>query len=266
MSYLSIKNVSYQYANKHLALKDINLEFQKGELVAVIGQNGAGKTTLMKLLNGLYKPTTGDVIFDGKNTKDYTTAQIAKSVGYVFQNPDDQIFNDNVYEEIQYGPKRQKLAKDKVKQLTCDAIKMTNLEPYINEHPYNLPFSIRKFISIAAIIAMDTDVIILDEPTAGQDAKSMELIGKIITDLSKAGKTVIVITHDMSFVSSYFNRAVVMCDAKKIKDATPKDIFWDFDVLKNSGLKQPFISELACQVGIKDDVLSCEDLVKRLIK
>ncbi len=266
MSYLKVKNVTFKYPNGYKALDDVSMEFSKGEVVAIIGQNGAGKTTLMKLLNGLYKPTSGDIEFDGNNTKDYTTAKIAKDIGYVFQNPDDQIFNNEVKKEIEFGPKRLKLAKDVIKKQTNDAIRLTRLKNHMYDHPYNLPFSIRKFITIASVIAVNPEVFILDEPTAGQDSESMDLIGKLIKELASRGKTVIVITHDMSFVTKYFERVIVMANTRVVCDSTAREVFWNEDVLRQSCLKQTYMSSLASKIGLEDSkILNYKELANQLV-
>ena len=197
MSFIKIEDMTFAYPDKTIAVDRISLNIEKGEKIALIGQNGAGKTTTVKTLNGLLKPTSGNVIIDGWNTKDYTTAKMSKKVGYVFQNPMNQIFNNRVYSEIEYGSKMLKYSKDEIKKLVEEAIILTELEEYVEENPYNLSYSMRKFVTIASIIAMKTDVIIMDEPTAGQDLKGMKILKKIIDKLSSQGKTIITITHDM---------------------------------------------------------------------
>lgn len=260
MSYLEVKNVSYAYSNGYTAIENVNINFDLGESVAIIGQNGAGKTTTVKMMNGLLRPTSGEVIVDGTSTKQTTTATIARKVGYVFQNPDDQIFQDTIYNEIAYGPLKQKLSKEEVKKRVNQAAELCGLLDELEEHPYNLPYSKRKFITIAAIIAMDPKVIILDEPTAGQDRKSTELLGNIINKLVEWNKTVITITHDMEFVVKQFKRVIVMADKKKRTDDHPRNIFWNEELLELSNLKQPYICQLAKLMGYKD-ILTIEELV-----
>lgn len=260
--YLSLKNVWYTYSNGYEAVQDINLDFELGESVAIIGQNGAGKTTTVKLMNRLLLPTKGEVLVDGVSTKKATTAEISKKVGYVFQNPDDQIFQDTIYKEIAYGPKNQKLGDSVVKDRVAKAAEICGLTESLDEHPYNLPYSKRKFITMAAVIAMDPHVIILDEPTAGQDRESTERLGNIINYLSDQNKTVITITHDMEFVVREFKRVIVFADKQKRKDASPMEIFWDEKLLEFSDLKQPVICQLATILGY-EGVLTIEDLLER---
>ena len=264
MSFIKIEDMTFAYPDKTIAVDRISLNIEKGEKIALIGQNGAGKTTTVKTLNGLLKPTSGNVIIDGWNTKDYTTAKMSKKVGYVFQNPMNQIFNNRVYSEIEYGSKMLKYSKDEIKKLVEEAIILTELEEYVEENPYNLSYSMRKFVTIASIIAMKTDVIIMDEPTAGQDLKGMKILKKIIDKLSSQGKTIITITHDMEFVVNNFDRVVVMANKKIIADGDKKDIFWKEDILEKSKEKQPYISDLAKELCMDGNVLSIDDFIKEI--
>ena len=184
MSFVNINNVSFAYPDGTVAIDNISLNIEKGERVAIVGQNGAGKTTAVKMLNGLLKPTSGDIVIDGWDTKDYTVAKMSRKVGYVFQNPMDQIFHNNVYDEIEFGPKKIGYSENERKNLIETALELTELSAFAKENPYNLPYSVRKFVTIASIIAMDTDVIIMDEPTAGQDMKGMKILNNLIKKLS----------------------------------------------------------------------------------
>ncbi|QSR13551.1 energy-coupling factor ABC transporter ATP-binding protein [Lactococcus sp. LG606] len=265
MSYLELKNVSYSYPNGFEAIKNVDLSFERGEPVAIIGQNGAGKTTTVKLMNGLLKPTQGHVYVDGKLTQNMTTAQVSKFVGYVFQNPDEQIFQETIYKEIAYGLIYQKLAPHIVKERVIAAAKLCQLESVLEEHPYNLPYSKRKFVTIASIIALDTEVIILDEPTAGQDRLSIDLLGEIIQYLQSQNKTVITITHDMEFVVQQFMRVIVFADKMKRKDSTPAEVFQDKALLNLASLKEPYILQLAKMLG-HEGVLTIEELLMKEFK
>lgn len=264
MSFLTLDNVSFCYPNGYKAVENVNMSFAKGEAVAIVGQNGAGKTTTVKLMNGLLKPESGNVIIDGWNTKDYTTAQISRKVGYVFQNPDDQIFHSDVYSEIEFAPKRLGLPPEKIKDNVIKVAELTGIVPYLKEHPYNLPFSMRKFVTIASVLAMESNVIILDEPTAGQDLLAMERLGLIIRTLVAEGKTVITITHDMEFVVNHFERVIVMANRRKISEGNKRDIFWDFDVLEESMLKQPHISRVSRSLQLEEKVLSIDEMMNHL--
>ena len=263
MSFITVKNLSFKYpSGTENVLNDISFKIEKGEKVAIIGQNGAGKTTLVKMLNGLLKPTSGDVIVDEWNTQKYSVAKMSKKVGYVFQNPMDQIFHNNVYDEIAFGAKKLKFSEEKIKKLVEDAMKLTKLEKFSKENPYNLPYSMRKFVTIAAVIAMDVEVIVMDEPTAGQDFKGMKILHDLIDELQKRGKTIVTITHDMEFVVNNFDRIVVMTNGKIIADGNKREIFWNLEVLKEAMLKQPYISDLAREINLNKNILSIEEFVE----
>ncbi|WP_342431790.1 ABC transporter ATP-binding protein [Neobacillus sp. FSL H8-0543] len=264
MSFLTLDNVSYSYPNGFKAVENVSMSFKKGEAVAIIGQNGAGKTTAVKLMNGLLKPQEGNVTIDGWNTKDYTTAQISRKVGYVFQNPDDQIFHSDIYSEIEFAPKMLGLPPEKIKENVMKAAELAGVVPFLKEHPYNLPFSMRKFVTIASVLAMDSSVIILDEPTAGQDLLAMERLGAIIRTLTAEGKTVITITHDMEFVVNNFDSVIVMANRKKIAEGNKRDIFWNTEVLMESMLKQPHISRVSRTLQLEEKILSIDEMIHNL--
>lgn len=263
MSILKLDNVSFNYPNGFEATRNISAEFQLGEAVAIIGQNGAGKTTTVKLMNGLLRPTKGRVLIDEKETQSLTTAQMAKHVGYVFQNPDDQIFQESIEKEIAFGPKKQKLAASIVQERVEEAADLCGLSDVLKEHPYNLPYSKRKFITIAAVMAMDPEVVILDEPTAGQDRESTELLGRLIKGLTDKNKSVITITHDMEFVIKEFQRVLVFAEKQLKKEGTPREILWDEKLLQISALKQPYICQLAKALGF-EGILTMDELGKKV--
>ncbi|GKX31789.1 ABC transporter ATP-binding protein [Vallitalea longa] len=264
MSYISLGNVTFAYPNGFVAVDEANININKNENVAIIGQNGAGKTTTVKMFNGLLKPTKGDVLIGDMNTKDYTTAQISRKVGYVFQNPDDQIFHSTVYDEVVFGPRMMKIEKEKLTEIVDYALDITGLSEVSKENPYNLPLSIRKFVTIAAVIAMDTEVMIFDEPTAGQDLVGNKRLASILKELHKKGKTVITISHDMEFVTNNFNRIIVMANKKVVKTGTPKEIFWDFETMDKAMLKQTYVSQLCRKLKIGNNVISIEEAVESI--
>lgn len=261
MPHIDLQNVSYSYPNGYEALVNISLGIQKGECIAVIGQNGAGKTTVVKLMNGLLRPCKGDVLVDGLNTKTLTTAQLSKKVSYVFQNPDDQIFHNSVAKEIAFGPKNLKLSEKQVKQAVAEAVEMTQIEEFMDENPYDLPLSVRKFVTIASVLAMNSDVIILDEPTAGQDLLGINRLSQLIDRLRKKGKTIIAITHDMEFVADHFKRVVVMAHKNIIDDDDMSSVFWKDGLLKESGLKQPHISRLSDMLNYDGQITTIKDFI-----
>lgn len=265
MTDLVLKDVSFSYPGGFLAVDHINMEIKAGENVAIVGQNGAGKTTTVKMMNGLLRPTEGQVLIGDMNTKDYTTAQISKVVGYVFQNPDDQIFHSTVESEVRFGPKMMKLPLEEENRRVEEALKMTGMDRYKDENPYNLPLSTRKFVTIAAVIAMETDILIFDEPTAGQDIEGNKRLSDILKTLHEKGKTVITISHDMEFVADNFKKVIVMAKKKIVRSGTPKEIFWDYESLEKAMLKQPYVSRVCKALGIEGNVISIEDAIEKIM-
>lgn len=266
MALIEFKNVGFSYPNGFSAVENVSFEIEKGENIAIVGQNGAGKTTTVKMINGLLKPTEGTVIVDGMDTKEYTTAQLSRKAGYVFQNPDDQIFHNSVEAEIEYGPKVLKFDSERMENLIKYAAKYTELEDEMEENPYNLPLSVRKFVTIASIIAMDTDIIILDEPTAGQDTKGIRVLENLLKEFKAQGKTIITITHDMEFVVNNFDKVFVMAHKNLLKITEPKEVFADEELLAESMLMKPYVREIASSLNLPGDILTKEELVEYLSK
>lgn len=266
MGKIELKNASFTYPNGFLANDHLNLTVEQGERVAVVGQNGAGKTTAVKMMNGLHKPSEGDVFVNEKNTKDYTTAQIAKHVGYVFQNPDDQIFNQSVYAEIAYMPKYYKMNEKEIDRRVREAAALLDIERFLKSNPFEIPYVIRKFVTIAAILATEPEYIILDEPTAGQDLKGIRILVHFLDVMQEKGVGVITITHDMEFVAGNFKRVVAMANKKIILDGDVRECFGRDDVLERSRIKRPQIGEIASRTGLGKDVLGAGEFVKRYKK
>lgn len=246
---IELKHAYFEYPNGFLANEDLNLAVKQGERVAIVGQNGAGKTTAVKLMNGLHKPTKGDVLVDGKNTKDFTTAQIARHVGYVFQNPDDQIFNQSVYAEIAYMPKYYKYPEKEIKRRVEEVAKIMKIEHFLEKNPFEIPYVIRRFVTIAAILATEPQYIILDEPTAGQDLKGIQILSELLDILEQKGIGVITITHDMEFAADNFKRVIAMANKHIIADGTAREVFSQDHIIKESKIKRTQIGEIAIALG-----------------
>jgi energy-coupling factor transport system ATP-binding protein len=261
---IEIKNASFAYPNGFTAIENISITIQDGERVAIVGQNGAGKTTAAKMMNGLNKPSAGDVIIDGINTRDKTTAFIAKKVGYVFQNPDDQIFNKTVKAEIEYMPRYFKLPEKEIEERVKYAVNLMGIQKYLKTNPYDIPYPIRKFVAIGAVIASKPKYMLLDEPTAGQDKHGLETLAQMIDQLQADGMTILTITHDMEFAVNNFNRIVAMAHKNIIADGTAKEVFWNEQVVSEARIKKPLIGELAKQLSIDGNILFCDELVAKL--
>ena len=265
MGIIEFKNVSFQYPNGFSAVENVDFEIQQGEKLAIVGQNGAGKTTTVKMMNGLLKPTDGTVLVDGMDTKDYTTAQLSRVTGYVFQNPDEQIFHNTVRAEIEFGPGVLGFDVDKIREKTEWAAQICGLTEHLEENPYNLPLSIRKFVTIASVLAMDEKILVLDEPTAGQDLNGLKCLENILNELEKKGTTVITITHDMEFVVNKFPVVFVMVRENLLKSGAAREIFEDDELLAESMLKCSYISSLASRLGIVQDIMSQEEMVEYFV-
>ncbi|MBP3886561.1 MAG: ATP-binding cassette domain-containing protein [Cellulosilyticum sp.] len=260
MAEIKINQLNFAYDANIPILKDISLILDSTP-TAIIGQNGAGKTTLVKLLKGLLTPSSGEILLNGKNIKDLTVAQLAAYIGLVFQNPNDQIFKSTVLEEVLFGPLNIGMSKEKAEEKAREALRLVGLENQINENPYDLGLSERKLIAIASILAMDTEVVILDEPTIAQDYASKEKIKGIIRKLYTQGKMVLTIIHDMDFVAECFERTVVLAQGKVLLDGPTKEVFSKEDKLKEAYLELPHVTKLCKQLGYSETYLTIEELV-----
>ena len=263
---IELKKMRYVYPTGEEALKGIDLTIEGTDPVAIIGQNGAGKTTIVKHFNGILRPASGDVFINGENIQNRSTAQWSREVGYVFQNPDDQIFHNTVEKEIRFGPEVLKMSESKIKEMVEYSARLTGLTDVMEENPYNLPLSVRKFVTIASILAMDTDIVILDEPTAGQDIRGIRLLENILKELTAKGKTIVTITHDMEFVVNNFNKVFVMAHKNLLKITNPKEVFSDDRLLEESMLMKPYVSEIVSELGFPGQITSRAELVEYVKK
>ncbi len=227
---------------------------------AIIGQNGAGKTTLVKLLKGLLKPNAGSISFEGEDISQRTVAQLAGKVGYVFQNPDDQIFKNRVMEEVMVGPLNLGKSREEAGKLAAEALEMVGLMEAAEENPYDLDLSERKMVAIASVMAMDPKVLILDEPTIAQDAKGRAVLGRIVRTLSEKGKFVLAILHDMDFVAEYFERVIIMAHGKVLKDGPGETVFYEKESLLKARLEQPHTARLCELLGYEGAFMTAEDM------
>jgi len=267
-AYIQVVGLDFQYPDGTRALENINLEINQGEFIALIGQNGSGKTTLSKCLNGLYKPTAGDIIVDGLNSRDTSIVQMVKRVGYVFQNPDHQLFNSNCWDEIAYGPRNIQLSDEDVKDRVEEAIQVVGLpKVYITEHPFFLSKGLRQRVAIASILALRPHVIIVDEPTTGQDIKQSLEIMDFLQDLNeKHGHTIIIITHDMPIVGKYARRVIAMAQAQIMADGPPREVFTRSEMLEKTFLSPPQITQLAQAdpgLGFDPGTLTVDEMVEQ---
>lgn len=238
-----VKDLRFSYVKGREVLHGLNLALDHRP-TAIIGQNGAGKTTLVRVLKGLLKPDSGEIRYQGENLETKTVAELASRVGYVFQNPDDQIFKYKVLEEVMFGPLNIGMSPQEAEASAHEALRMVGLDEKAGENPYDLELSDRKMVAIASVLAMNTDVIILDEPTIAQSWNGREKIREIIQTQAAQGKLVIAILHDMDFVASSFARVIAMAHGEILADDTPAEIFRNHPVLEKAALAAPPLYEL----------------------
>ena len=265
---IEIKNVTYNYIEdevEYTAVDNVSLDIKQGSFTVILGHNGSGKSTLAKMMNGLNKPSLGEITVDGMNTKDEQTELLIKrKVGMVFQNPDNQLVASIVEEDVAFGPENLGLEPKVIRERVDEALKSVGMYEFKNSTPHHLSGGQKQRIAIAGMIAMQPECLILDEPTAMLDPKGRAEIVETILRLNKEkGMTVVLITHYME-EAEMADRVLVMNDGKFIADGTPKEIFKNVSLLKSVGLDVPQTTELLYELnnnGIKvpTDVLSIEE-------
>jgi len=263
---IEIKDLQFSYPTGLQALSGISLIIESGEQVAIVGQNGAGKTTLVKHLNGLLQPTSGYIRIGDWDTKEHSVAKLAKRVGYVFQNPDEQLFSKDVGTEVAFGPRNLGFNAEQVQGQVKDALAMTELSDKTGTNPYDLSPTWRKMVAIASIIAMDTPIVIFDEPTTGQDATNIARIANVIKTLRERGRTVITITHDIDFCAENFERVIAMSQGKILLDGKANEVLGQEDVLATTYIDPPQLTRLGKRLGFKETVRNEEEFLSALTK
>jgi len=258
---IRVENVHYRYPSGIEALKGVSLEIYPGEFIAIMGENGSGKTTLIKHFNGVLKPSKGHVVVKGIDTRETSVAELSKIVGIVFQNPDHQLFAENVLEEIAFPLKNFGFSEDFIKRRVEWALKIMDLEKYSNKSPYMLSIGERKRLTIAAVLAYDPEVIVLDEPTAGQDYLQKEKISEIMNLLRLAGKTVVVVTHDVEFVVEHIDRVILMSNGHIIADGKTPEILSRIELIRKTRILPPQITRLAYLLYTKN-IISTKYFIK----
>ncbi len=280
-SIISVKNVTYEYKNEDAyrgeeavvtAVKALNLEIERGSFTVILGHNGSGKSTLAKMLNGLNKPTSGDIFVDGINTKDEDREmEVKRKVGMVFQNPDNQIIASIVEEDVAFGPENLGVPPKEIKERVNDALKAVGMLEFKESTPHRLSGGQKQRIAIAGIIAMQPECLVLDEPTAMLDPKGRaEIIETLIRLNKEKGITVVLITHYMEEAQNA-DRVLVMNDGEIIADDVPKVIFSDVERLKRVGLDVPQTAELLYNLkkngfNVDTHALSIKEAADEIIK
>jgi energy-coupling factor transport system ATP-binding protein len=264
--HVAVESLVHRYPGGVEAVRDVSLAIGPGEAVAILGQNGSGKTTLVKHLNGLLRPDEGRVLLDGVPTDGRSVAELARIVGFVFQNPDDQLFERSVAREVAFGPRNLGLPPADVARLVEASLAAVGLGAEGATNPYDLDLSRRKLVALAGILAMDPAVLVLDEPTTGQDAEGVARVGMIVEAFRSAGRSVVTITHDMEFAATRFTRVVVMRRGEIVADGPPADVFAPANeaLLASTGLTPPPAARVAARLGLAGTPFHAEGLLRLL--
>ncbi|MDP9439858.1 MAG: energy-coupling factor transporter ATPase [Actinomycetota bacterium] len=257
---IEVEGLTHRYPNGLVALEGVDLAVRRGEFLAVLGQNGSGKTTLVKHFNGLLEPTEGAVKVEGKTTTDQGIRKLGQTVGYVFQNPDHQIFSDTVADEVAFGPKIRGLEESEVEERVGEALAAVGLEGYEGEDPFGLTKGERQRVAVASVLAVRPEVLILDEPTTGLDYAEQRSMMDLVRRLNEAGSTIIVVTHTMWVVAEYAHRATVVRDGRVVLSGTVREVFAEEERLRDASLRPPHIVSMGNALG--HTVLSVDEMLR----
>lgn len=262
---IEIKDLHFTYPTGLEALRGISLSIEAGEQVAIVGQNGAGKTTLVRHFNGLLRPASGSVLIGDWDSSKYSVAKLASRVGYVFQNPDEQLFSRDVGTEVRFGPHNLGYPREKVDELVRHALSLTELSDKTETNPYDLSPTWRKMVALASVIAMDTPIVIFDEPTTGQDSVNIARITRVIAELRKRDKTVITITHDIDFCAENFERVIALSNGQVLLDGPAREALGQEEILAQTYVDPPQLTRLGKRLGLKQTVRNQEEFLKEYV-
>jgi energy-coupling factor transport system ATP-binding protein len=266
---IEAENVYFSYPNKVEALKGVSITIKDGEFVAIMGQNGAGKSTFVKHFNGLLKPSKGTVRADGVETTKTSVATLARNVGFVFQNPDHQLFSETVEDEIAFALKNFGFESKVIEDRVTWALNLLSLTQYRKTSPFLLSGGERKRVALASVLAWDPKTLILDEPTIGQDHEQKEILRQFILQLQTQGKTVVIVTHDVEFVAESNPRVVLMKEGKIVADGVGKDILTDPALLEMSSIVLPQIAQLFTKLsslGLPKNIIDIYEAKEIILK
>jgi energy-coupling factor transport system ATP-binding protein len=265
---IRVEDVFFTYPTGVEALRGVKVEIHDREFVAIMGENGAGKTTLIKHFNGLLKPTKGEVYVDGVNTKKASIAELSREVGLVFQNPDHQLFSETVEEEIAFGLRNFGFEAQVVAERVKWALNLLDLAGYAKTSPFMLSGGERKRVALAAVLAWNPKIIVIDEPTIGQDFTQKERLRQFILQLNTQGRTVVMVTHDVEFVADCEPRVIVMSTGEIIADGPATEILTDQEIIAKASLVAPQISRILgglSDMGLPANVIDVYE-AKKLIR
>ena len=249
---LELKNISFQYEKKKPILEDVSFKINKGEMVSIVGKNGAGKSTISKLICGFYKQTSGEIFLNNREITNDSIKERAEKIGIVMQNPNQMISKTMIFDEVALGLRFRGIDESEIKDRVYETLKVCGLYEYRNWPISALSYGQKKRVTIASILVLNPEIIILDEPTAGQDFKHYNEIMEFLLNLNKKGVTIIMITHDMHLMLEYTNRAIVLADGMKLADDTAANILTNKEVIKKANLKETSVYELAVKCRISD--------------
>ncbi len=266
---IEVVDVRFSYPSKVEALKGVSLKINDGEFVAIMGQNGAGKSTFVKHFNGLLKPSSGTVRIDGVETTKSSVAALARNVGFVFQNPDHQLFSETVEEEISFALKNFGFEPAVIEKRVEWALTLLSLSQYRKTSPFLLSGGERKRVALASVLAWDPQTLILDEPTIGQDHEQKEKLRQFILQLQTQKKTVVIVTHDVEFVAECNPRVVLMKEGKIVADGEGKEILTDPAILELSSIVLPQIAQVFMRLsplGFPKDIIDIYEAKELILK
>lgn len=253
--------VHYTYPGGTHALNAISLIIPSGERVALVGENGSGKSTLARHLNGLLRPQSGQVHIEDWRTDQHTPAELSRRVAYVFQNPDEQLFCQRIWDEISFGPKNLGYDTSQVKSMVDDAIQLVNLHGDVYQNPRDLGYSGRKKVALASALAMQTPILILDEPTAGLDDGEQTQLKQVIATVHKQGKTVLMISHDLDFIAENFDRVIQLHQGRLYQDKTTRQFIAHNAQANEHIMPNPQITRLSQALGHQQLARTIEEFI-----
>lgn len=266
---MEVQNLDHVYPNGFVALRDINLQISTGDFVGFIGQNGSGKTTLAKHFVGLLRATKGQVLVEGENVRKTPVVELARKIGYVFQNADDQIFSSSVVEEVSYGPKNMGFSEDQIADAVEKSLNELGILHLKTQHPLALSWGDRQKVAIASVLANGPQILILDEPTTGQDLSGGREILRTCLRLNEQGKTIIVITHNMELVAEYCKSIYLLYQGEILAEGPADRVFLDVETLRKSYITPPQVTRLTALIAqelpdFPTNILTVDQLIKEV--
>ncbi len=259
MSIIKAENIYFNYPDRTKVLEGLNFSIEKGEFLGILGANGSGKTTLLRLLNGLLKPTQGDIYLEEKNMRTINKSELFSKACTVFQDPDDQLFSPTVAQDIAFGPTNMGLSKEEIENRVCNSLSLVEMLKFKDKLIHNLSYGQKKRICLAGVLAMGPRVIFLDEPTASLDPMGVSIIMNLLKKLNTDGVTMVMATHCVDLVPLFLDRVIILNEGKVIKEGLPEKVFSDPEMIRAAKLRLPQIGHLF-EILKKKDNLEIDNL------